>query len=287
MKIKIRPFNWQEELKNADGVYSIGNDFILLDNSIDPEIFKEPYKVDITTAIICTKGTARGKINLESYTTEAPCLTVILSGQILQHEFRSEDFEASYIVMSKQFTESLNIREGVPIFLSVQKNAIIPLGEEDMLMILDYFTMLKKSITGNTSNKIEVAKHLILALFYGLKLHSKNETGKLNKARREVIVSEFMGIVQEHYKEERKLTFYADKLHLTSRHLSYVIKESTGISASDWIDRYVILEAKALLKSTNMTIQEISDELNFPSQSFFGKYFKRITSISPREYKKR
>jgi AraC-type DNA-binding domain-containing proteins len=64
-----------------------------------------------------------------------------------------------------------------------------------------------------------------------------------------------------------------------------VIKEAGGKSAGEWIDERVILEVKALLKSTNMTIQQISDELNFPTQSSFGKYFKRLTGISPKEYR--
>jgi AraC-like DNA-binding protein len=58
------------------------------------------------------------------------------------------------------------------------------------------------------------------------------------------------------------------------------------MSAKKWIDDYVIWETKALLKSTNMTVQQISDELNFPSQSFFGKYFKRLVGLSPLEYRK-
>ncbi|NLN95135.1 MAG: AraC family transcriptional regulator [Bacteroidales bacterium] len=68
--------------------------------------------------------------------------------------------------------------------------------------------------------------------------------------------------------------------------MSQLIKQNTGKSVNEWIEDYVMLEAKALLKSTNMTIQQISDEMNFPSQSFFGKYFKRVKGISPREFKK-
>ncbi len=68
--------------------------------------------------------------------------------------------------------------------------------------------------------------------------------------------------------------------------MSTIIKQTSGKTAGDWIDDYILLEAKALLKSTNMTIQQISDELNFPSQSFFGKYFKRLTGVSPKEYRK-
>ncbi|MDR2805936.1 MAG: helix-turn-helix domain-containing protein [Dysgonamonadaceae bacterium] len=78
---------------------------------------------------------------------------------------------------------------------------------------------------------------------------------------------------------------YASKLCLTPKYFSKIIKDNSGISASEWIDNYIILEAKALLKSTNITILQISDELNFPSQSFFGKYFKRVTGMSPKSYR--
>jgi AraC-like DNA-binding protein len=65
-----------------------------------------------------------------------------------------------------------------------------------------------------------------------------------------------------------------------------VIKENSNMPAAAWIDNSVVLEARAMLKSTNMTIQQISDELNFPSQSFFGKFFKRVTGMSPKAYQK-
>jgi len=84
----------------------------------------------------------------------------------------------------------------------------------------------------------------------------------------------------------RSVEFYADKLSLTPKYLTTVVRETSGKTAHDWIIEYVILSAKALLKSTNITIQEISDRLNFPSQSFFGKYFKQQTGMSPVEYRK-
>ncbi|MDR1673524.1 MAG: helix-turn-helix domain-containing protein, partial [Bacteroidales bacterium] len=77
------------------------------------------------------------------------------------------------------------------------------------------------------------------------------------------------------------------KLCLTSKHLSAVIKKTTGKSAFEWINDYVILEAKSLLRATNMTVQQISEELNFANQSFFGKFFKRAVGVSPKEYRQK
>ncbi len=83
------------------------------------------------------------------------------------------------------------------------------------------------------------------------------------------------------------MTFYAEQLFLTPKHLSRVIKEVSGRSAGEWIDEQVILEAKARLKNLSLTVQEISDQLGFPNQSFFGKYFKRHVGLSPSDYRKK
>lgn len=95
----------------------------------------------------------------------------------------------------------------------------------------------------------------------------------------------FINLVQQNFKKERFLDFYAEKLEVSTKHLSRTVKEATGFSAVDWIDRLVILEAKVLLKSTNLSIQQISDELNFTSQSFFGRYFKKHTGRSPKDFR--
>ena len=85
--------------------------------------------------------------------------------------------------------------------------------------------------------------------------------------------------------QERSVTFYAEKLCITPKYFSTLIKKQTGKSAAQWIDDYVILEAKNLLKFSGMSIQEIAYHLNFSTQSFFGKYFKHQTGLSPSEYR--
>jgi len=132
---------------------------------------------------------------------------------------------------------------------------------------------------------MEVARHLTLAFFYGASYNFHKFADKREKTHNEALIEKFLNLVQMHYKQERGLEFYADKMCITSKHLSRVLRETGNKSPNDLIDDRVVLEAQALLKSTNMTIEQISDELNFPSQSFFGKYFKRVTGMSPKEYK--
>ncbi len=191
--------------------------------------------------------------------------------------------------MSKQFLTnlSMNIQERVPLFLSVHDNPWIPLGEEELEAVLSFYKMLRTTIRREDNPyRIEIVKLLTQAFFYssGHQYHKITEHKK--KSKQEMLLEKFLDYVQTNYKKQRGMEFYADKLCLTPKYLSKVIKETSGKSANDWIDDHMVLEAKALLKSTHMTIQQISDELNFPSQSFFGKYFKRHAGVSPKVYRK-
>ena len=161
-----------------------------------------------------------------------------------------------------------------------------PLSNEGLELMKTYYGMFHKIVSQKENpNRLEIVKHLTLAFFYltGSQMHKLPEEEK--KSKQDVLLEDFLDFVQKHHKEERRVEFYADKLCLTPKYLSTVIRQTSGKTAGEWIDEYVVLEAKALLKSTKMTIQQISEELNFPSQSFFGKYFKRLAGMSPKEYK--
>jgi len=285
MKENIHLFNWQVDIKKEE-VTSIGNDLILLDKPIIKPRFDHPFKVDATTAQICLSGKSEGFINLKEHISEGPCLTIILPGQILQHKYMSEDFSGLYIVMSQRFINNLNIQPNSTLFHSISDNPTVALSDKGLRSVTFFYVMLKEAIQ-NIDNpyRMETVRHLTKAFFYGSGYSFHKIPEDKNKSKYEILVNKFLDLVKEHYRQERGIGFYAGKLCLTPKYLSTVIKENSNQSANDWIDRYVILEAQALLKSTNMTIQQISDELNFPSQSFFGKYFKRLTSMSPREYK--
>ena len=134
----------------------------------------------------------------------------------------------------------------------------------------------------------EIALSLLHALFFDIAhiFDQHQPVCPKPQTRKDELFELFIRTVGEHYKQQRSVAFYADKLCLTPKHLSNVIKELTGKSASQWIDDYVVLEAKTLLKSTNLTILQISEELHFANQSFFGKYFKQHTGLSPMRYRR-
>jgi len=282
-------FNWHAALENARvEIDAIGNDFILLEKPVSLSVSSAPFITDVTTAILCLKGSTEGAINLKPFKSEAPCMIILLPDQILEQKYLSDDFSGLFIIMSKRFTDNLlpNVHERLPLFLAMQDSPCIPMNTEAIESMKTYFEMLKRIIRiKEHPHRLEVAKYLTLTFFYGIgySIHPKSENKE--KTHNELLVERFLDLVRENYKEQRLLGFYADKLCITPKHLSKVVKKTSHKSPNDWIDDHVILEAKALFNSTNMTIQQVCDELNFDDQSFFRKYFKRHTGMPPREYK--
>ena len=288
MKTKITPFNWRAELKNSY-IDSIGEDFIMIEDPTFLSTIDYPFKLDIFIAMITVKGILKVSVNLKDYTIQQSSLFMVMAEQIIQFKSISEDFSGQFIFMSNNFLSNLlaGPKERLPIFLSVYNEPSLSLDDDGFNSLNMYYKMIQNEIRKEENPyRLETVKHLSQALFYGTvyQYHKTPETGE--KTKHEVLMQDFMNLVNIHYKEHREAGFYADILNLTPKYLSKIIKANSGKSANNWIDDYVILEAKALLKSTNMNVQQISDHLNFPTQSFFGKYFKRHVGISPKEYKK-
>lgn len=295
MKRQIKSYKWRN---NIDKITSkdlrIGTDVLLIEdaNAIRAErmIGKEPFKVDMSMTIIYDCGEAVFKIDMHKYHIKAPAVIIIMIGQTCELISYSKDLQGRAISMSSTFTDTLFVgtEEGYThqLYSSMVNNPLMNL-DQDQNVFSEYYQLLKNIIQSPHSEfKIDAVRHLTLAMFYGYS-HMKHDMNRYNKGtnRQGDIYAAFLEAVAKHYKTERTVGFYADQLYMTSKHLSQVVKEVSGRTASEIIEDYVITEIKALLLSTNMTIQQISDYLNFPSQSVFGKYVKRITGVSPKRYK--
>ncbi|MBR5863155.1 MAG: AraC family transcriptional regulator [Alistipes sp.] len=295
MKNQITIYKWRnrfEEITPDD--YRIGSDILLIEdaNAIRAEkvLGMNPFKLDMSMTIIYDKGEAVFKINMHKYHIKAPTVIIVMEGQTCELISFSDDLQGRAIVMSSSFTNSLFVgtKSGYKhkLYSSMINTPLINF-EKDKNVFSEYYQLLKNIVQSTHSEfKIDAVRHLTLAMFYGYS-HLKHEMSSLIKGskRQDDIYSAFLEVIGKYYKQRREVSFYADMLCITSKHLSQIVKEVSGKTASDIIEDYVITETKALLLSTNMTIQQISDYLSFPSQSVFGKYFKRITGKSPKEYR--
>ena len=124
-----------------------------------------------------------------------------------------------------------------------------------------------------------------MAGVWAQKAESADQIDGKSTSKSRALVDSFLQLLSEHYTMHRNVGFYADKLCLTPKYLSRVIRDTTGKSAPEWIDSYVILEAKNLLKHSGLAIKEIVFRLNFPNQSVFYKFFKARTGMTPTEYR--
>ncbi|RYY12260.1 MAG: AraC family transcriptional regulator, partial [Chitinophagaceae bacterium] len=101
------------------------------------------------------------------------------------------------------------------------------------------------------------------------------------------LYEQFMHLVNEHCMEEREVQFYANQLHITAKHLNYVCKQNTDVTASEWIQRYVKERIVLMLKNKNLTIAEIAGKMEFSSRSFFTRYVKKLLGLTPSEFRNR
>ena len=106
------------------------------------------------------------------------------------------------------------------------------------------------------------------------------------RSREQTIFDRFIQLVNQHCRQQHQIGYYADRLCLTERYLGTVIRQTSGTTAKDWIDRALITQAKVLLRHSDKSVMQISEDLDFPNPSFFSKYFKRLTGMTPGEYKK-
>lgn len=281
---KIALLNLPLSARNNRSVQCIGDDFFIFDVT-KKKFSSDPFKIDMYVCCICFCGESRGKINLSPCNMEGNTMSINIPGQILEQEFMSDDYHSTCVFMSDRFVSSLGLPHNFQTYMALQECPILKLTSRQMEAISSYCTMVRKLFEVDHPNKAEIIKHLTCAFLYGMGYYFHQLVENKILSKEEILMRNFSMEVQRHYKRERKVLFYADLLHLSAGYLSTIIKRYSGKSAAEWIDSYVILEAKALLRSTNLTIQQISNELNFPSQSFFGKYFKRVAGMSPKEYR--
>lgn len=293
MKRKLSYLRWRERIRSVTPEdHRIGTDLLLIERDAgSPEAsFPEgPFKCDMTSAIFYDAGSSSIRINMREFFMEAPCILIIMKDQICEPVASSPDVAVRAVVMSQRFLDGMiqDIGGIHPLRGSVYRNPVIYTDSIRSVFNSYYEMLLNIMKSERLKYKEKAAKHLTLAMFYGYFCNRHLEARPQRRSRQEEIFSRFLDLLHLHHKKERLVTFYAGMLCITPKYLSMIVKDLTGHTALEYIGEYVVTEAKSLLSSTNMDIQQISNELNFPSQSVFGKYFKRVTDMSPKEYRKR
>lgn len=245
-----------------------------------------PYRIKDDRIIFIRKGTAHVLVNLIEYTFQSNNLLLITSNSIVQIIETTADFDMRLIAFDNIFLPLNGKEEFFTHFLQRQKNILLALTPQEEIRINDYFNLMW-NILHETPFRQEVVQHLLTSLLYNIACIAKsNNQPDRQQTRQEDIFQRFISLVNTYSKKERSVSFYAGKLCLTPRYLNTVVRQTSQQTVMDWINQSIILEAKVLLKHSNQLVYQISDELNFPNPSFFCKFFKRMTGMTPQEYQK-
>ena len=265
----------------------VGEDLALFPfrHFIDELVVNEPHKMSRAAIVLCTSGSCRVKINLEECEIKAPSLVTLMPGQVFELLAEVDGLDGYVISLSKRFIDLVNLPGWQHQYMRMYNNPITDI-DEGMFASLRIFYAILYRAAKNDKNPFrqQIIENLIGVFYYG-GVSSFDSEVESNLKYKNHIVANFLELVQQHYREERLIQYYAARLCITPKYLSKLVKDHTGRAAADWIEQHVILDARAMLQSTDLSIQQIATALNFPNQSFFGKYFKRATGVSPKQYR--
>lgn len=245
--------------------------------------------------LIVNRGSVNLTYNFENYTIESPAF-VALSPHANFSMYSENDtaFDGYLLGFSQTFLQNVNISFSSinGSILATRPMPVLSLHEKELAQMHRMISLTRHAMAedGNLNLKKQILYNLVAAMFYQSMLFIHRRVDDINNdtigLRRSSYVQDFIKLVHLHYKQERGVNFYASKLFISPKYLSLLVKEATGVSAARWIDRFVITEAKNLLRYSGKNIQQVAYALNFPNQSSFGKFFKNITGMSPSEFQK-
>lgn len=263
---------------------------------IRSDLFRYPIRINALALVFCSKGSITLTSNLTHRQLSEHTLYIHFPGSILQVD-PIEGVELYAVICEEEFIRRINVDLKLlsRLFLRLERQPLLQLDDEQWQEIMRSFDEIshERDLYRDDAYSIEILRSAIRMLIYKVSRiidrysecpHTEQDVHS-PRNRQEEYFQRFMNVLTQHYTQERSVGFYASRLNLTPKYLSTLIRQTTGRTASEWIDDYVILEAKNLLKCSTMSIQEISYSLNFPNQSFFGKYFKTHTGQTPSEYR--
>lgn len=294
-EMPISSFTLNELITMAGGEKRPGimGECIAANTASEMEIFRFPSRLNALIIGVGTEGETSLTSNLQEFRLKKDSLFIFSPKHILQVQSNNR-FKAHLIVIAPDFLKRINIdtKRMMPLFLQFGSLPCMELTHAESQSLRSFISMVEQELKGSeTDFSSEIIGGLIAATIYkvgDILTHYLTEHPEVDSPihnRAEEYFRQFTELLGEHYKHERSVGFYARQLCITPKYLTTLIKRISGKSVSEWIDNYVILEAKTLLKYSNMSVQEIAYYLNFPNQSFFGSYFKRNAGMSPSQYK--
>lgn len=273
----------------SESVY-LDNDLLLTERINEAPMPTEPRRMNFILIGLCTKGEVMYQLDTQRQIIKAGDILIVSDRHVVDSYQRSPDMEGLCMMMSVNFYREIiqNVSDVSSLFLFSRQHPVMSLEQREIETFKAYFQTIKQKISdeGNHFRK-DLIKTLLLAMLYDLSniIYRVKQDDK-PQTRAEIIFTKFIKLVEKHFRQERRVGWYAQQLCITAKYLSETVKSASQRTPNEWIDNYIILELRVQLKNSTKTIKEIAEELNFPNQSFLGKFFKEHVGMSPSEYRR-
>ena len=244
-----------------------------------------PFVINDHRLGIITHGEGHINFNLMDRHLSAGTLIYLGPGTIINPIHFSDDFELMGIGLFADFPMPFAPGQFPSAFNGQVRDFQLPVNGDDLQTASNILDTLWHLVHQPDYHR-PTASSLVAALMhhYDRLFHQQADTLAATRSREQTIFDRFIQLVNQHCREHHKIAYYADRMCLTERYLGTVVRQTSGTTAKDWIDRALITQAKVLLRHSNHSVLQISEELNFPNPAFFSKYFKRLTGITPSEF---
>lgn len=264
---------------------------VLTHHVTDAPIPQEAARMNFILMALCIHGKAQYSIDTREQIVKPGDLLFISEGHIVDNYMASPDFECLSILVSTKFYHDFvqNVKNVSSLLLFSMNNPVVALTPMEIQTYSNYYQTIREKMTNKEHPyRTELVKALLLTMFYDMSgvIYRVEQKAHKVQTRADAYFANFIKLLEKNYHTERRVSWYAEQLDITAKYLSELVKQVSKRTPTDWIDAYVILEMRVLLKNTTKSIKEITDALHFPNQSFMGKYFKEHMGMSPTEFRK-
>lgn len=289
----IRTLHMGDTLISLSGSMScLGNEITLLDDISWKNLVEAPMQIGFLLIVLCTEGEVTFTLGGREQHMEAGDLFISFGEQIIQEEHADRNFHAKAFLMTRQFAQNCIVGLNMmwPYLLYLMKNPVLKMDSEEREWLENCYHLIRRRLSQMSGRYTREATVSLVRAFYFEICNlldarvQPDQSGVQNRAY--AIFDQFIRLLSQHFKQERSVEWYSNEMCLTPKHLSEVVKQVSGKTAGQWITTMVVIEIKNLLKHTTLSIKEIAQDMNFPNQSFLGKYFKNVEGISPSDFRK-
>lgn len=253
-----------------------------------------PSRFDSIIFIGITEGEMDIQIDYVSYTATKHSIVLIMPTHITHFIVSRNNLKGWVLVISKAYAENSAHRNQQPSailsYMQFKKNPLTLFEPNEYKMLYNSLDFVRSKMRQQAHLFYKEMLNLSLKMFLldlgNIYMGKREHFTTPMLSRKEELFVDFQTLLREYCKKQHDVKFYASKLCITTQYLSSILKEQSGKSASQWIQEALMVEAKSMLKSPRINVQRVSDELNFPDQSTFGKFFKKHAGISPMAFRK-